>query len=356
MSKNLGLSDTSNINNLEKFGLVLIKNDMNLKEFFDKTHIMSKRIFDNIIVIRLMSDFDMYLVLKFFNRVLIFKDKEYIPYNYKKNIIIFLIISMIISFFYYFTIKKLDPLKNIIKDVNSFADGNLDIDTSLKGNDEISQVGNSLANAVKQIKKLLSSRTLFLRNIIHELKTPITRGIISAEMIANDNKQKVRLIDVFQRLESLINEFVVMEKISSGYHNKLDIKEYKFIDIVNYSSKLAMLSKNNIIMNFDNNLKLNVDYSLFCIAVKNLIDNAIKYSYDSKVEIKSSKNNIYFISKGEKLSRPLNAYLEPFLTGNEKKNKNSFGLGLYIVLNIFKLHNFNLLYRYDDKNIFYFNI
>lgn len=50
---------------------------------------------------------------------------------------------------------------------------------------------------------------------MHELKTPITKGLLTLEMI-EDNKYKERLNGVFTRLEILINEFAAIEQITSG--------------------------------------------------------------------------------------------------------------------------------------------
>ena len=95
------------------------------------------------------------------------------------------------------------------------------------------------------------------------------------------------------------------------------------------------------------NKKLEVNFKLFSIAVKNLIDNAIKYSPEKKVTIKTEDENIIFENKGEGLKYSLNEYFEPFFS-NEDKSKDSFGLGLYIVHNILKANSYSLEYEYID--------
>ena len=102
---------------------------------------------------------------------------------------------------------------------------------------------------------------------------------------------------------------------------------------------------------FDNK-KLEVNFKLFSIAVKNLIDNAIKYSSDKKVIVKVQDEDIIFENLGKELEFNLEKYYEPFFA-NEEKVKNSFGLGLYIVNNILKANNYTLAYEYKNgKNIF----
>ncbi|HIP54037.1 MAG TPA: HAMP domain-containing protein, partial [Sulfurimonas autotrophica] len=124
-----------------------------------------------------------YLFIEHGNSTQLFKDEDYQPHRYDVIKIIFSFIFFIIIFSYIMTIRKIKPLRRLKRQMDKFGNGSLDIDCKQDGEDEISQVSNSFQHAVEQIKKLNNSRQLFLRNIMHELKTPITKGRISAEMI-----------------------------------------------------------------------------------------------------------------------------------------------------------------------------
>ena len=88
------------------------------------------------------------------------------------------------------------------------------------------------------------------------------------------------------------------------------------------------------------------------MALKNLIDNGIKYSSDSKVLIKEQENTFLIISNGLELPKPLEEYFKPF--HNDTKNINhGMGLGLYIVHSILKMHQMHLEYKYiNGQNTF----
>ncbi|MDY0052816.1 MAG: ATP-binding protein, partial [Aliarcobacter sp.] len=81
--------------------------------------------------------------------------------------------------------------------------------------------------------------------------------------------------------------------------------------------------------------------------IKNLIDNAVKYSPNKEVIIKNENENIIFENQGDILENPLESYFEPF-SSNEDKSKDSFGLGLYIVHNILKANAYTLEYEHMD--------
>jgi two-component system OmpR family sensor kinase len=285
-----------------------------------------------------------YLLIEHENSALLFKDEDYQPHRYDVIKIIFGFIFMIIVFSYIMTIRRIKPLRRLKRQMDKFASGSLDIDCAKDGQDEISQVSNSFQNAVEQIKKLNSSRQLFLRNIMHELKTPITKGRISVEMIEN-GKQKDRLINIFEKMELLINELASIEQITSGAGIQ-NVRPARLVDIIDESIDLAMVPSKTLKLEIDDSLVLNVDFRLFTTAIKNLIDNGIKYSIDNFVIITATKDRISFISKGSPLEHPLEHYVQPFT--QEKNSHQSFGLGLYIVDNIIKAHNLKFNYRHKN--------
>ncbi len=295
-----------------------------------------------------------YIKIKNNNSVVLLKDASFQPYRYDVIRLIFAGIFTITFAVYVLTIRKLKPLEKLKKQIDMFARGELkSITYKPKGNDEISEVTKAFNNAVNQIKKLNQSRQLFLRNIMHELKTPITKGLITAEMIP-EGRNKQRLVNTFIRLEELINEFAFVEQISSGVQFT-HIKTYRLVDLFDEAIDLAMIDKKNVNLDIED-ISVNVDFKFFSIALKNMIDNGIKYSTNSKVIVKANENDILFISLGESLKHDLSYYLEPFIQGEYTSKDKSFGLGLYIVYNILKSHNLKLEYRYEnEKNIFCFS-
>jgi two-component system OmpR family sensor kinase len=286
---------------------------------------------------------------------LLLEDKAYSPYI--KQILyiklIFAGIGILLLITYILTLRKLKPLRKIKTQIDKFANGELDdIDCKMENDNEISEVANAFDHAVSQIRKLNSSRRLFLRNIMHELKTPITKGRITAEMLP-DGKQKERLTATFQRLESLLNEFTAIEQISvQGDH--LQKRVYRMLDIIDEAIDISMVNRDSIELMIQSDLSIKVDFKLFTVAIKNMIDNGIKYSTDNRVKISANFKSIQFASLGNKLPNELSYYIEPFTQG-EKHSPQSFGLGLYIVDSILNVHNMELTYEYSNGyNIFKF--
>ena len=296
-----------------------------------------------------------YLLIESVNgNSILLEDKAYKPYITQILYIqlIFGGIAAILLLTYIVTIKKLKPIRKIKSEMDKFANGDLDIDCEMENDNEITEVANAFNYAVSQIRQLNNSRRLFLRNIMHELKTPITKGRITAEML-EDGKQKQRLISTFARLEGLLNEFTAIEQISAnGQH--LQKRVYRVIDIIDEAIDISMADPERIEQMIQSDLNVKVDFKLFTVAIKNMIDNGIKYSTDNHIKISANFKSIQFASLGAKLPNELSYYIEPFTQG-EKQSPQSFGLGLYIVDSILIAHHMELSYEYSNGyNIFKF--
>ncbi len=293
-----------------------------------------------------------YLKVQHVDKVLLLKDNDYQPYRYDIIKIIFSLVAIILLAAYVFVIRKLKPLRKLKRQIAKFAAGEIDeVQNVSSGNDEISEVAEAFYDAVSQIKSLNASRKLFLRNIMHELKTPITKGRLAAEMIEKSKNQE-RLVSVFIKLENLINEFAAVEQVTSSIALN-NTKICRIDDVIDEALDIAMVDPGQVTISKLEDVSLNADFKLLAIAAKNMIDNALKYSPNKHVNITITRESIKFINEGERLSKELRHYVEPFTKGESAQK--SFGLGLYIVENIIKAHKLTLGYEYKNGlNVFSF--
>ncbi|MDX9960397.1 MAG: ArsS family sensor histidine kinase [Aliarcobacter sp.] len=287
-----------------------------------------------------------YIYIKKRNDTVLVQDNESLNSNSQLYIIlVFSILLITIILVYLITLRKLMPLKLLKDKVKTLGDENFDFECcNMNGKDEVSLLASEFKKSALKLKSLKEARNIFIRNIMHELKTPITKGKFLTQLEQNEENNE-KLKSVFNRLESLINEFASIEELISS-SNKIEKKFYFLDDIVDNAKDILMIEDERIISKYENK-KIEVNFKLFSIAIKNLIDNAIKYSPNKEVMIKSEDENIIFENIGKELESPLEKYFEPFFT-HEDKAKDSFGLGLYIIYNILKANNYKLEYEYED--------
>ncbi|MBE0497855.1 MAG: HAMP domain-containing histidine kinase [Campylobacterales bacterium] len=284
---------------------------------------------------------------------LLLEARDLKPYHMGNLLYAYLTIVSIILFSFFYILKSFYPLRRLRDKIKKFAEGDLHVSFKVEGNDEISEVSNEFDNAAKKINTLIESRNLFMRNIMHELKTPITKGRFSVEMLEN-TKYKSRLLNVFIRMEGLINEMALIEQIASGFE-QTRLEDYRAVDVISEAIDLGFFESDNYVLDINSDLMLHVDYKLFATAVKNMIDNAIKYSDDKKVVITAREGKLLFENYGKGLDEPLSYYTEPFTKSH--KAVHSFGLGLYIVNAILESHGYRLRYEHlNGWNRFWFEL
>ena len=326
--------------------------DTKVREEIVKSAQIIQKITDKIgtsAILKFENDHYLYIETKYSS--LLLKDEDYQPYRYDLIKIIFGVVFVIIIIAYVLTLRKLKPLRTLKRQMDRFAKGDLEIDCKTDGEDEIAQVSNAFHNAVAQINKLNQSRQLFLRNIMHELKTPITKGRISAEMLENATYQSI-LQNVFSRQEALLEEFSRIEKLSAD-ELKLDIQTYRIDDVVDFALDILEDKKEYITCNLTP-ISLHVDFELFGVVLKNLLDNGLNYAMDNHVTLSNDTKSITISNQGVALEFPLERYGEPyFLEGKKQKTSRGLGFGLFIVWHIVRLHGMEISYqREGDYNHF----
>jgi two-component system OmpR family sensor kinase len=344
-------------NNLSPHGINEYFNNFGLKKVENrnlKTSVLEK----GTVLFEKKSNLGEYYSIKYNNRYYLYIDNMIstilLESQYKEkaneNIwIVFAVAFIILISIYISILRSIAPLKELSGHIRKFASGDMEIDCKSDKDDEIAEVANEFDRAASKLRDLIHSRQLFLRTIMHELKTPIGKGRIISEMIS-DEKAKRRLIGIFERLDLLINEFSKIEQIVSKNYS-LQLKEFRLVDIVDNAIDMLMLDDEqkalHVKEDIDADVMVKADFESFSLAIKNLLDNAIKYSDDKTVSISLVKNKLYIRNKAREFPMSIEEYYKPFVSGSNELKK-GLGLGLYIVKNIIKLNDFNLDYKYVD--------
>ncbi len=205
-------------------------------------------------------------------------------------------------------------------------------------------------------------KTEFVSVASHQLKTPLTGAMWTLELLENKdigklNEEQTNLVkelnSSLKQMNDLVNELLNVSRIDRG--EKFDIVKEKtdIIPIVNEAIKqIEKIAKiKNVSVNFtksDEKIVLNIDPKKIHEAIKNLINNSVKYSYkDSEVEViiekEIAKKKCVIQVKDTGIGIPEEQknkiFTKFFRASNARKNDNSgTGLGLYIVKAIIEGH------------------
>jgi len=325
---------------LKRIGFQSVENEL----MFNANGFYTQRVVNNIQVSMFTYLRKIYFYIQTPKGNVLIEDEVLRPYRYFNVLYTYSTVIFIISMSFFLILHRLRPLIRLRRKIATLGDGNMEVSFKMTGNDEISSIANELESTKGKINSIMESRTLFLRNIMHELKTPIAKGTIATQMLKTD-KQRDRFTSIFGRLESLVNEFALIEEVTS-LDDKSEFKEYRLVDMIDGAIDMAMVDKMKVFIDVNANVKINANYRLYTTAIKNMIDNGMKYSPDEMIYIKMVNSELCFDTKGDCLSQSLKYYIEPFT--KENPSKNSFGLGLYLVDSILKAHDQVLAHEYHD--------
>jgi len=269
--------------------------------------------------------------------------------------VLWLVVDIVMVAFFIVVLKKLLRLRNLKNMIRRAGEEDKFRLIEVEANDEIGQIAGEFNTTMQKIDAIKQARALFLRNILHEFRNPIMKGRIMADMIAEilqDDKVGDRLKQIFIRLEMILGEVVKVEKLVSNEW-ELKTNKHRVIDIVDHSVDMLLLKDTSRIeVLADGEISaVEVDFELYATGVKNLIDNALKYSSD-KVLVSIDKNKICIINVGSELEPERLEFDRAFNRRVETSNS-GLGLGLYIANQIFKKHGHALKYKHKDgKNNF----
>ena len=334
----------------KKYGLEPIDPDRVKKEIETqgRTIFSGRSVYGDVRVFR--TDKHTYIYVDRYDYTLMLLDKHPQDYIYELLLTIAMILGVLLLFMYVMVLRKLYPLKKLHRQIEQFAAGDLDVKIEETGDDEIGKIARSFDKAIRHIKQLMSSKNLFMRNIMHELKTPITKGRIIVETI-DDPMAKQVLTNAFERMNELISDLAEVERITM-YNFAPQKEDTTLGKVLERTERVLMADPEKYSLHYTDR-PLHTDVKLLALVLKNLMDNGIKYSPDHHVSLMTVGNRIEVRSVGEPLKEDLSYYIEPF--SQEEKRSHGFGLGLYIVANILEKLGYGFRYRYDrekGENVF----
>lgn len=206
---------------------------------------------------------------------------------------------------------------------------------------------------IKPSEKAIKNQKIFVANISHDLKTPITIIKANADLIENEvkNKKSIKYIkQETEKLNHLVNEMLTLTRIDNTI-SKENFKSFNFgdslFDVVLPFESIAYEKGISFNINIDEVTDYFGDESNIQKLAEILIDNAMSYTAkggivdvdayeNSKVVTLSVTNSGEPISDEKKVEIFDRFYRE---SKSRESTGNHYGLGLSIASTIVKKHN-----------------
>ena len=304
----------------------------------------------------------------------------YLPYTtafvrmFIRAAILGVFVAFIVSLFSSY--RMVSPLKKLTDVTKQYAKG--DFSERISAQDTYSELAeftdsfNSMADSLERIEE---SRSAFVSNTSHELKTPMTiisgfiDGILDGTIPPEDAEKYLRIVsDETKRLSSLVVAMLNISRIEAGalQLSVTQVNLQRMICTVVLGFEQAVEQKHINVLGLDSlpDVTVMADETLLSQIVFNLVDNAVKFTPDNgniTLSLSQDAENALFRIKNTGHGIPeedRKLIFDRFYKVDKSRglDSKSFGIGLYIVKSIVDLHHGTISVDSDGENYTEFTV
>lgn len=303
-----------------------------------------------------------------------------------KNVVYTVVVSIALAFgmFIFAIYRGTKRMEQELSIINTYLK-NLDKADKIAHNaqfftQELEEINFNLIKLLKKAKKREDTKQRYnaklkLKNrqranmisaIAHEFRNPIASIMGYSQTLVEDKNIPPVLQEKFlekiynngHKIEALLSRLILWNKFESGEANLHPTRFDVVALLEEVKLSLSEKYKTREIHIIGNAYEIHADRTLIEIVVKNLIENALKYSKDEViVTVEDGKISVHDKGNGI-LEKDISKLTKKFYRSDTQSWDNSMGLGLSIVKNILTLHQTELEIesQLDIGSTFSFNI
>lgn len=256
------------------------------------------------------------------------------------------------------------PFEEVIAKVNTITTENLHSRLEIpqtNGKDEIKELVTTFNYLLERLESGIMIQNNFLKNASHELKTPLTIIIGDIDVSLQQprtNEQYEEILKSLRKdtlhLKATLDGLLVLSGLELSEPQQMETIRIDEI-LWNVLEKKAIeypeskVSVNlNAIADHEDLLSVYANKHMLFIALYNVLDNAIKFSSPAPVDVFALSNQgklvIKIADQGPGISdEDKQSIFDLFFRSDNTRHIQGQGLGLYITMQILKLHNINLI-------------
>lgn len=256
----------------------------------------------------------------------------------------------------YFVVRWLfRPLHWLNNGVQEIARGNFAYEAPVRSDDELGRLTASFNHMTTRVRQMVHAREQLLLDVSHELRSPLTRMKVALEFVQEQPVREQLQRDI-RELETMVTELLEAERLSSHHGGlvKAEVDLVRFVrDVVDtYQGRQPAVR----LVAAPESLWLPIDADRLHIALRNVIDNALKASpaagppVEIRVQRDTSAVHVSIRDYGPGIaSEDQTRVFEPFYRVDRSRGRDTggYGLGLSLTKKILLAHGGDILLSSD---------
>lgn len=245
------------------------------------------------------------------------------------------------------------PVLRLRHAAQTLAEGDLSVRVGGSGGGEVGALGRDFDIMAERLREMLESQRQLLRDVSHELRSPLARLRIALELAGKDGSASRNLQRVEKEadeLERLISNLLSLARLESG-QSSLERKSVPLEElleaIVNDADFEAQAQQRRVELRIEQQVMVKGDPVLLRAAIENVVRNAVRYTAEgTAVEVRlgaaGSDAVVQVCDHGSGVPETeLSRMFEPFTRVGEARDRDSggYGLGLAITGKVIAAYN-----------------
>ncbi|MDP3480538.1 MAG: HAMP domain-containing sensor histidine kinase [Desulfoprunum sp.] len=261
------------------------------------------------------------------------------------------IIALVFAGAYLLIRRILAPISILHEATRKVGKGDLSHKVLVQGNSELARLADSFNDMVRQVREMITAKEQLLRDVSHELRSPLTRIKVLLEMVEPPDRVELIRGDV-RELEDLVTSIL---ETARHFHqlDGLSMEEVDLCDLVAEAIKRRGEEAAEVVLEVpEHPVMARIDRRLFARVTDNLLANALVHGLPAvgpvRVRIEQGTCGIEFsvVDSGPGIGEEdLPHVMEPFYQADKSRSRenNGYGLGLCLCKTIVEAHGGELI-------------
>ena len=210
-----------------------------------------------------------FLLLSYLDESLLIRDKNQEESAFAEGMVTYFIFAdiFVLVVIFLLIVRLLLPLKQINLTLKSFGEGALDMRMKRFGSKELDTLSSTFNAMASNIEALIFSRQRLLRDIGHELRTPLAKSKLALEMLG-DGKYQQSLKRAISQIDELTKELLDIERLNANME-QLNLTTFDAETLISESLSRALIEDESLVeLHVEESFDIQGDLNYLTIALK----------------------------------------------------------------------------------------